>query len=138
MTRRIYKTKFAFYIFWIAVPFFLGGLLLAFYPAPAFPYLLPDPETGAAPSGALRLAVRIAGALFLYTGLTLIFMRGEPDRNRELAFWQAILCLGLGGLFGSSPWLFGFTYWILPIAVYLVGSGIFLFTFASRNLLVRE
>ncbi len=135
MTRRIYRTKFAFYILWIAIPFFIGGLLLAFYPAPVLPYLQPD---SGILTGNLKMAVRILGILFLYTGMTLIFMRGEPDKNRELAFWQALLCLGLGGLFAASPWLFGVSYWILLAALYLLGSGAFLFTFASRNLLVRE
>jgi len=135
MTRRIYKSRFAFYIFWIALPYLLGGLFLAFYPDPIMPHLVPDQASYA---GALRLFIRISGSLFLYTGLTMFFMRREPDRNRELAFWQAVFCIGLAGLFGSSPWLFEMSYWMIAIAFYLFISGVFLFTFASRNLLVRE
>jgi hypothetical protein len=136
MTRRIYKSRFGFYIFWIALPFLLGGAFLAFYPDPIFPHLVPG--SSGEFSGTLRLSTRICGTLFLYTGVTLLFMRREPDRNRELAFWQAILCFALAGLLGSSPWLSGMSYWTLPIALYLLASGIFLFAFASRNLLVRE
>lgn len=134
MTRRIYKTRFAFYIFWISLPFFLAGLLLAIHPDPALARLLPQQEV----VGPIRMIVRALGALLVYVGLTLILMRREPDRNRELAFWQALLCLGLAGLFGASPWFFGASYWILPVAAYLIVSGAFLFVFASRNLLVRE
>lgn len=134
MTRRIYKTRFAFYIFWISVPFFLAGLLLAIYPDPALSRLFPQQEL----PGLIRMVARAFGAMLVYVGLTLILMKREPDRNRELAFWQAVLCIGLGVLVAASPWLFSMTYWVLPAAVYLIAAGAFLFTFASRNLLVRE
>ncbi|MBW7858140.1 MAG: hypothetical protein H3C43_07605 [Leptonema sp. (in: Bacteria)] len=135
MTKRIYKSKFSTYVIMISQPFLIGGLLLAVYPKPILPLLLGDQLEA---SGGLHLLIRMTGTLSLFTGITLLFMRREPDRNRELAFWQSIFCLGLAGLLGSSPWLFGISYWALAVSVYLLISGVFLFVFASRNLLVRE
>lgn len=135
MTKRIYKSKFSTYVIMISLPFLIGGLLLAVYPKPILPVFIgQQPEA----SAALHLLIRMTGTLSLFTGITLLFMRREPDRNRELAFWQSILCFGLAGLLGSSPWLFGISYWAVAVGVYLLISGVFLFVFASRNLLVRE
>lgn len=121
---------------WIALPFLAAGGMLAIYPTPIMPYVLDVPMSDLSP--VFFLAVRVLGATLLYCGITLFVMRREPTRLIDLAFWQGFLCLALAGFSGVSPFWFSTSYWVWLGTAYLLISGFFLLTFATRNLLVRE
>lgn len=136
MARRIFKPAFRFYTALIALPFLVAGLVLSIYPSPVLPWLFEDPQTD--PGSMFFLLVRIIGVSFLYITVTIFVMRNDPNRLINLGFWQAILCFALAGFAIASPFWFKASYYVLIPGAYWLVSGIFLFAFASRSLVVRE
>lgn len=134
MTKRILINKFRFYIYLGSLPLLIFGLILAIYPKLFFDLIKFD-----FPTGNFHLFFyRIVGTFSVYIFTTFIYMAGDPNYNRDLAFYQSLLFI-ISGIFTTiSPLLWNFSYWILVVSGYLFSFGIFLILFSSKNLLVRD
>jgi hypothetical protein len=144
---RMRLSEFKNYIFLLSLPLILLSGLLLYMPS-AFFYLNLSGNTAAASGGlatdhiaginASHLPVRItAFSLFFFT-LVLLNIRNNPGSNRELFLWMSLYMLGIAGLL-SWGWYSGIlNLFSIPFAVYFIIVFIFLFLYASRNMIVRE
>ena len=132
MARRMWKSRFMFYnLLWV-IPSLLLGLAMLIFPH----------QTGELFEMHNLLAggffIRLAGLGLLFSGLVLFHIRSEPEQNRNLFFWFALLYASLAGLVAMLPLLYELSWFWLALSLYWLLASLFLFGFVSRNLLVRS
>lgn len=135
MPKRIWLNKFKFYLRLGAIPFFVVGLILFFYPKLFFRYFVMNDFSF---NIFTQFFLRIVGIFLIYIYLTFEYMGSSPNNHRDLAFFQSLLLLFLTFLFLVSIFLWKFSIYLIIICIYTFAFGIFLLVFASKNLLVRE
>ncbi len=135
MTKRIFISKFRFYIHLGSFPLLVFGLLLAIYPKFFFDLIKLD---NSFVNYIHLFFYRMMGVFFIYSFATFVYMGWHPNYNRDLAFFQSLLFLVCGILTSVSPFLWNFSYWIWIVSIYMFSFGIFLILFSSKNLLVKD
>ncbi|MCS7204119.1 MAG: hypothetical protein NZ853_00305 [Leptospiraceae bacterium] len=132
MAKRIWASKFRFYLWMGALPFLFVGFLFLFFPGFTFLWLNIEQTEF------LILLFRFLGVGLIYIFLSFIYIGNQPNLHRDLALYQSIflflisILTGWYVFTGRLSW-----FWILAI-IYGFGYGLFLFLFASKNLLIRE
>jgi len=129
--KRMLKTSFRGYLTMIAFLCFVPGAILIAYP------LLLDSFIFHAQAGA-HVLYRFCGLGLIFFAAAIFYSRRDPSSARDLIFWQSIYALSFSVLLFIGPWFFGMRFFVYPFAVFLLVSGLFLMSYASRNLLIRE
>lgn len=135
MAKRIFLSKFRFYLNLGSIPILVFGLILSIYPKLFFDILKMEYSNL---SHFFIFIFRILGILCVYVYSTFLFLSWKPNECRDLAFFQSLLLLICGVFTVISPFLWSFSYFLLLLSLYFFSFGIFLFMFSSKNLLVRE
>ncbi len=135
MAKRIWLSKFRFYLRLGSIPFIVIGLTLVFYPKVFFKYFdISDFNFNTY----TQFFLRLLGILLVYIYLTFEYMGSDPNSHRDLAFFQSILLFFIGFLFLLSIFIWKFSLYLIIIFVYTLIFGFFLLAFSSKNLLVRD
>jgi len=146
MAKRMWKARFVFYLWLIALPQLLLGFalllipeLLTNYAFFATPIAAEAEATGASAADALLLTERMLGLTLVILVFILLATRSNPGQNREFVFWIAVSQLAQAALVLAGPFWFELRWWAAaPAGAIWAAGAFFLLAFASRNLLVRE
>lgn len=135
---RMLKRKFAFYLLLIGGPLLIAGIVLLVYPALLLsqPVFL-DPASKSLATASSFLA-RGAGLGILFLALSILRARHSPDQSRDTILWQSVYLLAAALLLALAPFRFQLSYWAFVPAAWCALSALFLFLYASRNIVVRE
>ncbi len=135
---RMLKRKFAFYMLLIGGPLFVVGILLLVYPSILLSQpIFIDPVTKALSTAASFLA-RGVGLGVVFLALSILRARHSPDHSRDTILWQSVYLLAAALLLAWAPFRFQLSYWAFAPAGWCALSALFLFLYASRNIVVRE
>lgn len=135
---RMLKRKFAFYMLLIGGPLLLIGIALLIYPSIIISQaVFIDPATKAVHTAASFLA-RGAGLGVIFLALSILRARHSPDHSRDTILWQSVYLLAAALLLALGPFRFQLSYWVFVPAAWCALSALFLFLYASRNIVVRE
>ncbi|MBI3395333.1 MAG: hypothetical protein HY042_05825 [Spirochaetia bacterium] len=135
--KRMLKRRFASYLLLIAAPLVIFGFVLIVYPAGVLsrpPFM--DPKTGLL--AAASFLARGAGAGIILIGIMIARTRHNPDQSRDTILWLSLYLVGMAVLLALGPFQFQLSMWTLAPASFFLVSGVFLFLYASRNIIVRE
>lgn len=139
MPRRIWKSKFKGYINALAIPLLVLSIVLIARPDILIPF------TVERESAELYGGLPLIGVLLRFVGLGLAFpvlllfvLKSRPNDLREIAFWQSIVFFIFAVYLFLGPFFFQMSMYVFIPAAYLTITSLFLLTFASKNLLVRE
>ncbi len=86
----------------------------------------------------LKYIARLAGLGLFMVSMLLFTARRNPGQNRELMFWMSLYYAGLAVLNLAAAYFGEISLWTLPAGVFWLAAAVFLMSFASRYLLVRE
>lgn len=132
--KRMMKRQFNFYLLLIALCFIAIALALLIYPLQSIAFFFTNVPVHAA----VPLILRVMAIGCILFALQLMETRKDPHGYRDLLFQKGLFLFAVGVLIGCAPFFFSANYYILILAIPCVASGIFLLSFASRILLVRE
>lgn len=139
MPRRIWKNKFKGYLNVLSAPLLITSLALISKPELLIPYIVSEEAvqlyTGLPLIGVL---LRISGLGLLFPVILMFNLKSRPNDLRELAFWQSIFFLIYSIFLFLGPFFFHMHFFVYIPGGFLAITAIFLLTFASKNLLVRE
>jgi hypothetical protein len=149
---RMRLSEFKSYIFFLSTPLIIISGVLLYKPSvffllgittglPALPWSQASADPSLTDLVYIRsafLPLRIAAFSLLFFALVLLNIRNNPGNNREIFLWMSLYMLGIAGLLISAPF-FGTLNWLaIPLGIYFLMIFVFLFAYASRNLIVRE
>ena len=139
MARRIWKSKYNFYLWLIILPNFALALVLLSYPDVLLSRVFLDPADYVQNRNTVAdFLARLLGGAWLLLHFILQMGRHEPKQFRSIFFWFALLYFSMSVVTVLSPFFPGLSWWTYLALLCWFPATIFLMSFASRNLLVRE